>query len=1022
MNQRNCDAKRVWVHQVLPSLCKPMRNFGNMKFSNQHSSLGFPSVWALGWIATSCFALASPAWSQVLNEDFRPLQSPSALSEGGVENQLGTFDQTKAPDEKKEELSDEAKQKLLTEITRALLLEFDARQQRIDTARLRLDAVEAKLKLSRNRMGQIAQSRLEDRLAELKKGRSTTPSVPGLKSPEAVLDRFAECLESKDIEGLVALLSDDARDELAGCLLLTTAGISFVGQFAESIPDSMSPAELAVMRSAGKLIESATLVDPPEKAKQAYKELMQLYVASMFRQPRPLNFPSMKDPLKTAAGVLRDPRQFIVDSSSAIQDVTGTGFISNSENLEGSLKWNIEVDGDEAVANLESAEAPQVLSNQIKLQRVDGRWKISRLIREEMLSALEFGALEVGSPVGSLSESPSETPTTSPSTANPLTAKPPAQSTPLTAIPSSNPATLNPTSPSAVLPSNPELGSPTLGSPALSSPTLGSPVLNRSELEPLSSPATTRPNRSGGDFGRDLKPNDRPTSSTPSLGQDLTEFPPVSLPEPVYSGRPIDYWLNTYWLAVTSDQPYGNALNAIKTLRSQPSSDPLVERFLADTYKKIANELDTRYLGKVSDCIVTIAGPRHQQQAVDYLFEIAEKNPRTEPVDDVPYDFADKYFLRGAVGELSKWDEPLAKRLAAVLAHGSSRQRELALTMFLMFRDGGNFLDSQKEIESWFDQHRDFFKPSLLTASRDGTPYVRSLALMLLGSIAPKSDEFKTRLTEIVESDPSTSLRTLAMMNVVAIQPDDPFVHRTLLSWAKSGERDLVSSAIDNMYPNEERGVQAIDELMELLEDKDWGRGLVLEGAYPGSTRKTARQRAISALAYFGEKASRAVPTLQADLESDDRVTVELAGEAIDQIVGFSESLPVEPLAGTWQLVGVTNVGKERSLLDVSDLSPVIKIAGTKIMSGDRVIARISKARGGRRPEQVRLLIDPKDKKVRASGIFHLNLNSLTLALQSVSSLDEQAPQPKLGAAGGDMEDDKRHQQVYKFQWVAEGS
>jgi hypothetical protein len=494
---------------------------------------------------------------------------------------------------------------------------------------------------------------------------------------------------------------------------------------------------------------------------------------------------------------------------------------------------------------------------------------------------------------------------------------------------------------------------------------------------------------------------------------------------PLYSGHPISWWLDSYWdnataspkTAENSAQEYV-ASEAIRKLRELPECKTAIETALEKWFASVEHEVNEIQLTRAAKCIVFAAGPKNQKLAVDYLFEIAKRVPVNPGEEDLGkwIDCWDDE-LDKAVKELVLNDE-LATQIADRLQTGNSAQRRFAVT-FLLNRGASKQSDTpdQTEANAWFRAHAKLFYPAFEAALQDSTEAIRIFALIVLTGIDPHNSQLPFQLKRAVESDPSTQVRCVAIpllcskelaysieAQSVELQPllmkaleadssvdvrdaalgalmamdkDSELVHATLLEWARCKERVQVEYALTLMLRNHEAGdrPQSIDELIELLSDPEWGTKVEVNYNNWSTHHRWARQYAIAILGQYAAHAHRAIPTLEAELARKNKDTLSFATEALDRVRGYCPDLPINKLQGEWEFVSLQKPEGSSPFFELqasSDQQPssVITISGTQLKLGDRVLAELSHYRSGSR-QGVALLLDPDGKRRHCHGCYN---------------------------------------------------
>ena len=151
-----------------------------------------------------------------------------------------------------------------------------------------------------------------------------------------------------------------------------------------------------------------------------------------------------------------------------------------------------------------------------------------------------------------------------------------------------------------------------------------------------------------------------------------------------YSGQTLSWWLDSYWDNATAIPKTAEnaaqeffASEAIRKLREKPECEAVIETALAKWFASMEHEVNEGQLTRAAKCIVTVAGPAHQETAVQLLFKIWKRMPlltyaeQGEIADDATE-------LNQLLSQLVLNDQ-LAAQFAERLTHGDSSDRSLVL-------------------------------------------------------------------------------------------------------------------------------------------------------------------------------------------------------------------------------------------------------------------------------------------------------------------------------------------------------
>ncbi len=303
---------------------------------------------------------------------------------------------------------------------------------------------------------------------------------------------------------------------------------------------------------------------------------------------------------------------------------------------------------------------------------------------------------------------------------------------------------------------------------------------------------------------------------------------------PKFSGQTLSWWLDSYWDNATAiprttenETHEYVASEAIRKLREKPECKAAIEAALAKWFASVEHEVNEIQLVRAAKCFVTAAGPEYQELAVDYLFKIWKQFP-TLSLEKQIERLGEETELNDLLKQLVLNDE-LAIQFAERLTNGTSGDRSL-VTYYLFFC---TMLKDEKdpkvaELNTWLHHHRELFVPAFTAALKDESEQVRLFSLSSLVGLDQKLISLPstlTILTKVVESDSSPLIRYAALEALMAMDIHSELVHKSLMEWAKSDDREKVKYALDLTLRNYQEGnrPQSIDELIKLLSDPEWG-------------------------------------------------------------------------------------------------------------------------------------------------------------------------------------------------------
>jgi len=230
-----------------------------------------------------------------------------------------------------------------------------------------------------------------------------------LASPEATLDQMTQYGNAKDYHGLVSLLTDQEAARMSGLMMMSaTSLLTIQGLVTSAAGDVDVPEDLPVDHVAS-VMQKYIRKDAPPEALSAFRALTtkaaglivgQIPGASIDSQDSslPADTPEeLSQLLLAAADALSDQRAFCAEMLEALDQV------SPSENKDQTPSWQITQSEDAAVAVDTRPEASEgdtstmAGSIEVELQRVDGRWLITRLISDDQLQQMLNGPADADS-------------------------------------------------------------------------------------------------------------------------------------------------------------------------------------------------------------------------------------------------------------------------------------------------------------------------------------------------------------------------------------------------------------------------------------------------------------------------------------------------------------------------------------------------------------------------------------------------------------------------------------------------
>ncbi len=465
-----------------------------------------------------------------------------------------------------------------------------------------------------------------------------------------------------------------------------------------------------------------------------------------------------------------------------------------------------------------------------------------------------------------------------------------------------------------------------------------------------------------------------------------------------FGGKAIASWLEefenstvTETKTVDADSKAITSYEAIKYFRTKPQYDAEIRGQMTKWVLLAEQTTDRAQLKRLARAIVRISGPRHQNQAIDHLNRIAAKHPEASLRKFFETYSADDSILTEPFSILELNTE-LASKVSKTLSEGNSDQRLTMLILYFGFQRNAN------DIRFWTQKNAAMLIPAMLVASHDENELVRRYSLNFCSQLSDSriaerlmevaetdsspsnrgcaspwllhhqefTPEILACVTRVIESDLVFDVKAEAMDHLRISHPDNELIHDTLLKWAHSNDTQMMETAVRLMDPWETRRPMAIDEIIEVLANPEWGMQATINLTSLNDHFDCVRQYAIARLGSFEHHAVRALPVLE---KETNPTTARFARSAIDSIQGYCSDLPVESLQGKWRFSDGVFPDNRPSFLplasgDEPGKPAILEVAGTELRIGGECVGYLSQARSN--PEETLcVLLDPDSRQQR---------------------------------------------------------
>lgn len=233
--------------------------------------------------------------------------------------------------------------------------------------------------------------------------------VPDFASPQELFDFLEKIrLETttdrlKGVRILLKMLDKDELDRFAGAMMRTASMLSSASTFAKSFralsPNGENEEMIRIGDELTEFLNESRLKNPPSAAVVAANQIssspMSFFMLAFSQGPgesqTSTDAVSYSKKLRTAAKVLKNPRQFVIGFLKLMAEFPG----SRDEPIMKPSDWQITIDGDKAVAVDQAMSTPQssqlFSANRFELTKVGNTWKISSMISDEMILELQQG-------------------------------------------------------------------------------------------------------------------------------------------------------------------------------------------------------------------------------------------------------------------------------------------------------------------------------------------------------------------------------------------------------------------------------------------------------------------------------------------------------------------------------------------------------------------------------------------------------------------------------------------------------
>lgn len=218
--------------------------------------------------------------------------------------------------------------------------------------------------------------------------RAESPSLRYSETPEALMAEWVRCSDGNNVADLVPLMDDNAASEFAAVMLFATTSISTVAQLAQTIEAAEFDGDMAQMLLIPAILERHKHDDPPPEAQLAYSQLSAVAVQVMFQgqltdAKAPLPPKLLQQQLKTAVGILKDPRAFVVELGPVFSAMSDADQKAKSD-----LHWRIVARSEDSVTVLVGSKDQPQKDAEMVLKKQNAGWLLHAYLSERTVSQL----------------------------------------------------------------------------------------------------------------------------------------------------------------------------------------------------------------------------------------------------------------------------------------------------------------------------------------------------------------------------------------------------------------------------------------------------------------------------------------------------------------------------------------------------------------------------------------------------------------------------------------------------------
>lgn len=216
-------------------------------------------------------------------------------------------------------------------------------------------------------------------------------------TPEELLETLRQFPQDGDPAAIVTYFTDNAVEEFAGTLLMTTTMFSSVVPMMAAQADA-DPKSTQMMLQIVEIMGRSMKTDATQEARDAYQRMSSrtnVMMAAFRKGPAYSDVDEFEADLRNSVGMLRDPRAFVIEVFNAMQSESDSNEASLLKNLQPDQKttWTLQYsdNGQMATATPDSVSSEGEQVSTLQLSHTEHGWQIHKLFDKATLAKLATG-------------------------------------------------------------------------------------------------------------------------------------------------------------------------------------------------------------------------------------------------------------------------------------------------------------------------------------------------------------------------------------------------------------------------------------------------------------------------------------------------------------------------------------------------------------------------------------------------------------------------------------------------------